>query len=148
MEEIGFHQPENQFPPAIISSVFKNWFSLISVTISVSRKKLSSKLDVFYQKENTPIPGTNDSFKKTFSINGQKLSLEGVSKKIYKNGLYQPENPFPIPGMTYSLENTFSLGKTPSSKKKIEENGFFQQENVFLSRLVYPLMICNSIKQP
>ena len=62
MEEIFFPYPENQFPSAVISSVFKNWFSLISVTVSVTRKKLSSKLDSFHQIENpSPTARTNDS---------------------------------------------------------------------------------------
>ena len=39
MEENGFHEPKNQFPPARTSSVFKNWFPFIALTVSASRKK-------------------------------------------------------------------------------------------------------------
>ena len=39
MEANGFHNPENQFLPARISSGFKNWFPLIAVTASASRKQ-------------------------------------------------------------------------------------------------------------
>ena len=52
MEENGFHQLENQFPPTRISSVFKNWFPLTAVTVSASRKKLSSKGTVFSLERN------------------------------------------------------------------------------------------------
>ena len=65
MEENGFHQLENQFPPARISSVFKNWFPLM--TVSASRKKLSSKVTVSIREKNpSPIAGMKDSFKNTF----------------------------------------------------------------------------------
>ena len=46
--------------------------------------------------------------------------------------------PFSRPGIKHSLKNTFPLNeKTASSGKKIE-NGFYQQENVFLKKLVPP----------
>ena len=48
-----------------------------------------------------------DSLINTFPIDG---------KKAY--GLYQPENPFPLPGMKHSLKYAFPLcGKTASLKK-------------------------------
>ena len=54
MKENGFRQPENQFLPVRISSVFKNWFPLMAV--STSRKKLSSKVKVSIREKNsTPI---------------------------------------------------------------------------------------------
>ena len=44
----GFHLLENKFALARIRSVFKKWFPLISVTVSASRKELSSKIDGFH----------------------------------------------------------------------------------------------------
>ena len=65
MEENGFRWPENQFPPARISSVFENSFP--SMVVSASRKKLSSKLPVSIRGKNSfPIARMKDSFKKTF----------------------------------------------------------------------------------
>ena len=50
------------------------------------------------------------------------MGFHETGKKDY--GLYEPQNPFSLPGMQYSLKNTFPLyGKTASSGKKIE-NGF------------------------
>ena len=52
MEENGFRKPENQFPPARISSGFKNWFPL---------KKLSNKVTVSIREKNpSPIAGMKD----------------------------------------------------------------------------------------
>ena len=48
MGENGFHELENEFPLARIRSVFKKWFPLISVKVSVSRKELSSKVYGFH----------------------------------------------------------------------------------------------------
>ena len=67
MEEIVFHYPENQFPPARMISVLKNWFPFISVTVSTSRKKLSCKVyDFHYRKSPSSIVGIKDSFKNMF----------------------------------------------------------------------------------
>ena len=83
MEENGFHKPENQFPPARISSVFKNWFPVIAVTVSASRKKLSSKVTVFIrEKYLSPIAGMKDSFKNKFLLD-RKKAFSG-RRKIYK----------------------------------------------------------------
>ena len=145
MEENGFPQPENQFPPARISSVFKNWFPLIAVTVSAStlvEKKLSRKVTVLIRKKYpSPIAEMNDSFKNKFPLNRKKLFLRQESQKKYvKNGLYQPENPFSLPGMTDSLKNTFPrYGKAASSGQKTKENCLHQQENVFLIKLVLVL---------
>ena len=137
MEENSFHWPENQFPPAIISSVFKNWFPLITLTVSASRKKLSSKVKVFIREKNpSPIGGMKDSFKNKFPLDRRK-AFSG--RCDIKYGLYQPKNPFPLPGMKHLLKNTFPrYGKTASSGKKIKENGFHQQEKVFLLKLAPP----------
>ena len=45
MEENGFHLLQNEFPLASLRSVFEKWFPPISVTVSASRKDLSSKAD-------------------------------------------------------------------------------------------------------
>ena len=61
MEENGFHKLENQFPTARIRSGFKNWFPLITVTISASRKKLSNQVTVSIREKNpSPIAGMKD----------------------------------------------------------------------------------------
>ena len=140
MEENG-HQPENQFPPTRISSVFKSWFLLIAVTVSSIRKELSSKVTVSIREKNrSPIAGMKDWFKYTFPIDRKKSFLrEEARKKYIKNGLYQPKNPFTLPGMKHLLKNTFPrYRQTASSGKKNKENDFHQQENVFLLKLVSP----------
>ena len=61
MEENGFRKPENQFPSARIRSGFKNWFPLIAVTVSASRKKLSNKVTAPIREQNpSPIAGMKD----------------------------------------------------------------------------------------
>ena len=90
MEQIGFHYPENQFPPARVNSVFKNWFPLITVTVSTCRKKLSIKVTVsIIGKNPSPIATMKASFKTKFPLDRKKLFPAGVSSKIYlKNGFY------------------------------------------------------------
>ena len=67
MEENGFYLIKNEFPLARIRSVFKNWFPLISVTVSASRKELSSKVDGFdSRKDPFPKAGMKDSLKIRF----------------------------------------------------------------------------------
>ena len=87
MEENGFHKPENQFPPARISSAFKNWFPVRAVTVSASRKKLSSKLTVFIrEKYPSPMARTKDSFKNKFPGDREKaFSGRSLSKKTGLN---------------------------------------------------------------
>ena len=53
---------ENQFPPARISSVFKNWFPLIAVTVSTCRKKLSSKVMVSTREKNPFFNSRSEGF--------------------------------------------------------------------------------------
>ena len=73
MEENGFHQLENKFTLARIRSVFKKWLTLISVTVSVSKKELSIKIDGFHERENpSPIAGMKDSLKNTFPLDGKR----------------------------------------------------------------------------
>ena len=69
MEENGFHELENEFLLARIRSVLKKWLPLISVTVSASRKELSSKVDRFHQRENpSPIAGNKDLLKNTVPL--------------------------------------------------------------------------------
>ena len=43
------------------------------MTVSASKKELSSKVDAFHQKENpSPIPEMKDSLKNTFPLEGKK----------------------------------------------------------------------------
>ena len=82
MEENGFHQPESQFPLArIISFVLKNWSPLIAVTVSASRKKLSSKVTISIREKNA-----NEGFIQKYVSTRQKINLSpaGLSEKIYK----------------------------------------------------------------
>ena len=73
MKQNGFHEPENQFSPERISFVFKKWFPLIAVTVSVRRKKLSSKVTVFITEKNrTPTARMTDSFKIKFPLDRKK----------------------------------------------------------------------------
>ena len=73
MEENDFHQLENEFPLARIRSAFKKWFPFISVTVSATRKELSSKVDCFYYRENpSPIAEMKDSLKNTFPLARKK----------------------------------------------------------------------------
>ena len=66
------------------------------------------------------------------SLKKNTFLLDG--KNAY--GLYLSENLFPVPGMKHSLKNTFPLcEKTAFSGKKIE-NGFHEQENISLLKLI------------
>ena len=84
VEGNGFHKPEIQFSPARISSVFKNWFPLIVVMVSSSRKKLSSKVTVsIREKTPSPIAGMKDSFKNKIPLDKKSfLRLEFLKKCI------------------------------------------------------------------
>ena len=89
MEGNGFHKPEIQFSPARISSVFKNWFPLIEVMVSASRKKLSSKVTVsIREKTPSPIAGMKDSFKNKIPLDKKSFLRLEFLKKCIKNGLY------------------------------------------------------------
>ena len=82
MEQNGFHQPENQFPPAGISSIFKNQFPLM--TVSASRKKLSSKITVSV-REKSFSNCRNEGFVRKYVSTRQKKSFFGQeSLKKYK----------------------------------------------------------------
>ena len=63
-------------------SIFKKWFTFISVTVSASRKELSSKADSFQEKENPPIAGMKDSLKNTFPLDGRKLMFVLARKPV------------------------------------------------------------------
>ena len=63
MKENGFNQPKNQFSLSKIQSFFKNWPTLISVTVSTQTKNSE-------QKKTFPLA------RKTFSLVGMKDFLE------------------------------------------------------------------------
>ena len=66
---------ENQFPPARISSVFKNWFPLIAETVSTCRKKLSSKMMVSIREKNPFFNSRNEGFAQQLVSTRQKKEL-------------------------------------------------------------------------
>ena len=119
MEENGFHQPENQFPPARISSVFKNWFPLM--TVSASRKKLSSKVTVSIREKNpSPIAGMKDSFKNTFPRDRKRSFPRQEFLKKYKKWFVLARKSVSI------TRNEAFVEKYVSTMRK---NCFFWQEN-------------------
>ena len=62
-----------------------------------------------------------------------------VQKKYVKSGQYEPEIPFPLPGIKHLLKNTFPLyEKTASSGKEIKEDGLHQEGNCSFNKLVLP----------
>ena len=73
MEENGFHSLENELPPARIRSVFKKQFPLISVTVSASRKELSSRQFPLKRKS------FSDSWNKGFV---KKIRFHWTGKKL------------------------------------------------------------------
>ena len=76
MEENGFHLLQNEFPLASLRSVFEKWFPPISVTVSASRKDLSSKADGLQRRKNpSPKAGMKASLKNTFPLDGKKLMV-------------------------------------------------------------------------
>ena len=91
----------------------------IAVTVSASRKKLSSKVTVFIrEKYPSPIAGMKDSFKNKYPLDRKKSFLRQESlKKKYKKWFVPARNPFSLPGMTHSLKNS------------IQKNCFLWQEN-------------------
>ena len=82
MGENGF-QATKSVPLATISSVFKNLFPLISVTVSASKK-------IFQVKGENPsaITGIQNSFNNTFALDGKKSFhwQECPKKKYVKSG--------------------------------------------------------------
>ena len=96
-------------PTCKIKSVFKKRFLLISVTVLVEKRTLKQNRQ-FSIKRKSFSNSWNEGF-----VKKNKFSPDG--KKAY--GLYLPENPFRLPGMKHSLENTFPLyRKIVSSGKK------------------------------
>ena len=129
-----FPLAKNQFPPARISSVFKNWFPLIAVAVSAGRKKLSSKLTKkIREKSFSPIVGLKDSFKNTFPLDRK------TDRKIYKTWFALARKSIP------TIRNEAFVEKYVST---IRKNCFFWQENLrkwfalagkcFLLKLVPP----------
>ena len=83
MEENGFHKPENLFSVARIRFVFKNWFPLISVTLSASKKNLSHRRFPQQRDNPSPIAGMKDSFKNTFPLDN-KNAFTGRSRCFFR----------------------------------------------------------------
>ena len=81
MGENGF-QATKSVPLATISSVFKNWFPLISVTVSASKKNFQVK-----GENPSPIAGIQNSFNNSFVLNGKKaFTGRSLQKKYVKSG--------------------------------------------------------------
>ena len=112
----------------------------IAVTVSASRKKLSSKVTVSIREKNPSTAARmKDSFKNKFPLDRKKRSRAGVSGKTYKKKMVCTSQKilFHYLKMKHSLKNKFpQYGKTAFSDKKIKENGFHWQENVLLLKLV------------
>ena len=122
MEENGFQKirkSENQFPPARISSVYKNWFPLTVVTVSAGRKKLSSKVTVFiWEKNPSPIVGKKNSFKNTFPLDRKENFSQQEYLKKYKKWFVQARNFVSTTRNEAFVEKYVSTG---SSGKKIKK---------------------------
>ena len=138
-----FPLARKSFSTSKISSVFKNCFPLISVTVSGIRKKVSKKLDGFHKIQNPfPRAGIKHSFKNTFPLDGKKkLSLAGVSEK-YNNMTCTSQKiscHYPEWSIRWKIHfhDTEKLQKLKA--KKIKENSFHYHENVFLLKLVPPI---------
>ena len=81
--ENGFHYLKNEFTLARIKSVFKQWFPLVSVTFSASRKELTSKVDGFHCRENfSLIAAKKDSLKNRFPLDGKRLWVVLARKSV------------------------------------------------------------------
>ena len=81
-----------------------------------NRKKLllekNFQVNGFQQRENpSPIARIKDFFKNTFLVHGKKFSLAVTFRKHIKSGQFEPENPFPLPGMKQSLKIRFHYTK-------------------------------------
>ena len=121
MEENGFHQPKNQFPSARISSFFKNWFPFIAVTVSASRKKLSSKVTVsIRERYPSPIARMKDSFKNTFPLDRKKTFPHQESLKKYKKWFVLARK---------SVSTTQNEAFVEKDVSTIRKNCFFWDEN-------------------
>ena len=127
MEENGFQQLENKFPLATLRSVFKKLFPLISVTVLASRKKLLCRQ--FSVQIKCFSNSWNEGYVKKYHSIRQEKSLWFV---LARKSISTTQN-------EAFVENTFPLyGKTVSSSGKKIENGFHQQENVFLLKFIPP----------
>ena len=103
-----------------------------------SRKKLSSKLKVSIREKNPPIAVLKDSFKNKFPLDRRKAFPARSLWKNKQNMVFTSQRiRFHYP--KWSMKNAFlRYGKTAFSGKKVKENGFLQQEKVFLLKLVSP----------
>ena len=107
--------------PARISYFFKNWFLLTAVTVSTSRKKLSSKVTVFIrEKYPSPIAGMKDLLKNKFSLDQKKLAPAISFGKMYKSWFVLARK---------SVSATRSEAFVEKYVFLIAKNCFFWQEN-------------------
>ena len=116
MGENGF-QATKSVPLATISSVFKNWFPLISVTVSASKK-------IFQVKGENPsaITGIQNSFNNTFVLDGKESFhwQECPKKKICKKWLVRARN---------SVSTTRNKALVEKYVFAIRKDRFFWQRN-------------------
>ena len=79
------------------------------------------------------------SFKNKFSLDRKRAFSAGVSKKTYtKWFLLARKSVSTTRSKAFVEKYVSSTKKTASSGKKIKENGFHWQENVFILKLVPP----------
>ena len=115
MGENGF-QAAKSVPLATISSVFKNWFPLISVTVSASKKNFQVK-----GENPSPIAGIQNSFNKTFVLDGKKsFHWQECPKKICKKWLVRARN---------SVSATRNKALVEKYVSAIRKDRFFWQRN-------------------
>ena len=106
---------------------FKNWFP--PMTVSASRKKLSSKVTVFIREKNpSPISGMKDSFKDAFPLDRKKSFPRQGSMKKYKKWFVLARK------SVSTTRNEAFVGKYVST---IRKNCFFWKEN---QRKWFPLV--------
>ena len=73
-----------------------------------------------------------NSFKNTFPLDGKKAFTGRGFKNSYKKWFALARKSVSTTRNEAFIENTFSLyGRTASSGKKTEVNGFHKQENIF-----------------
>ena len=102
MEKNGFHQPENQFPPAIISFFFENCLSPTSNNGYHQQKNSSDE-------KNTV--STRQKIRFHYKIIFQKLDFHQQKKnvQIKEYCFKQTENRYSLAGMENLFMDTFPL---------------------------------------
>ena len=115
MGENGF-QATKSVSLATISSVFKNWFPLISVTVSASKKNFQVK-----GENPSAITGIQNSFNNTFVLDGKKsFHWQECPKKLCKKWLVRARN---------SVSTTRNKALVEKYVPAIRKDRFFWQRN-------------------